>query len=268
MGDLYSARPIFGNRRHPRPLPLRTKSAVMMWRAYLIRTELSLRSGQGPTGRSIESFRARPAQIIVEFDGCPKGIGFRLFTVQSGQESLIEEWGATAPFDLANDPQFQNTMEVTAAACGLVRAVRILGADICVHFRGDSQTGLTWLANDMGSFKSHRARGVAMLLVVLRESYRVTVDKNTTWIQGETQNIRADRLSRSEPLDVIPGVPMIRAEAGSLVVQTMELCDPLANPVSVQDICKRWEAIREWCSANLWESTLNPCEEREIGMAL
>ena len=119
----------------------------------------------------------------------------------------------------------------------------------------------------MGSFKSHRARGVAMLLVVLRESYRVTVDKNTTWIQGETQNIRADRLSRSEPLDVIPGVPMIRAEAGSLVVQTMELCDPLANPVSVQDICKRWEAIREWCSANLWESTLNPCEEREIGMA-
>ena len=91
MGDLYSAQRIFGSRRHPRALPTRTKSAVMMWRAYLIRTELMLRSGQGPTGRSIESFRARPAEVIVEFDRCPKGIGFRLFTVKGGQESLVEE---------------------------------------------------------------------------------------------------------------------------------------------------------------------------------
>ena len=75
-----------------------------MWRAYLIRTELMLRSGQGTTGRSIESFRSRPAEVIVEFDECPKGIGFRLFKVQGEQESLVEEWGARATFDLGNDP--------------------------------------------------------------------------------------------------------------------------------------------------------------------
>ena len=97
-----------------------------------------------------------------------------------------------------------------------------------------------------------------MLFVVLRESYQVIVDRNTTWIEGETQNIRADRLSRSEPLEVIPGVPLIRAEAESLVAQTMELCNPLVNPITVQEICNRWNAIREWCSNNLWESTLNP----------
>ncbi len=93
-----------------------------------------------------------------------------------------------------------------------------------------------------------------MLMVVLRESYRVTVDRKTTWIEGETQNIRADRLSRSEPFDTIPGVPMFRAEAESVVCQTMELCNPLVNPETVQDICNRWNVIREWCSENLWES--------------
>ena len=230
----------------------------MMWRAYLIRTELLLRSGQGPTGRSIESFRVRPVEVVVEFDGCPKGIGFRLFTVRDGQESLLEEWGARATFDLGNDPQFQNTMEVTAAACGLVRAIRVMGPDICVHFRGDSQTGLTWLSNDMVSFKSYRAREVAMLFVVLRELYGVTVDKTTTWIEGETQNIRADRLSRSEPLDVILGVPLIRAEAGSLVAQTVGLCNPLVSPETVQDVCNRWNVLREWCCENIWGSTLEP----------
>ena len=100
-----------------------------------------------------------------------------------------------------------------------------------------------------------------MLFVVLRESYQVIVDRNTTWIEGETQNIRADRLSRSEPLDVLPGVPLIRAEGDSLVAQTMELCNPLVNPVTAQEIFNRWNVIREWFSENLWKSSLNPGEE-------
>jgi len=78
IGDFYSARPVFYTRRRAHALPARVRAAVLIWRAYLIRTELLIRAGT-PTGRSIDSFRKRKPNVVVEFDGCPKGIGFRLF---------------------------------------------------------------------------------------------------------------------------------------------------------------------------------------------
>jgi hypothetical protein len=247
MGDLYSARPVFKHRTQAHGLPKRTKTAVLLWRAYLIRTELNLRAGI-PTGRSIDSFRTRTPSVVIEFDGCPKGIGFRLFTTRGTREELVEEWGATAAYNLGNDPQYQNAMEVAAATCGLVMAVRRWGRDIAVHFRGDSETGLTWLANDMSSFHSHRARGAAMLLVTLRQEFGIMVDPHTSWIAGKS-NIRADKLSRAEILDPIHNVPLTRATQGSLVMETLELCNPICHwqQESATSICQRWDHIREWC---------------------
>ena len=166
------------------------------------------------------------------------------------REELVEEWGATAAYNLGNDPQYQNAMEVAAATCGLVMAVRRWGRDIAVHFRGDSETGLTWLANDMSSFHSHRARGAAMLLVTLRQDFGVVVDPHTSWIEGKS-NIRADKLSRAEPLDTVPNVPLTRASRGSLVMDTLELCNPICQPESAMSICARWDHIRDWCRRRL-----------------
>ena len=250
MGDLYSARPVFRTRRQAHALPLRTRTAVMMWRAYLIRTELRLREDL-PTGRSIDSFRRRSYNIVVEFDGCPKGIGFRLFCVQDSHETLVGEWGATAMYDLHNDSQYQNAMEVNAATCGLLQATSLWGPGIAVHFRGDSETALKWLANDMSSFQSHRARGAAMLLVVIREDYGVYIDTNTSWIRGDTDNIRADALSRGMHLDPIPGVLLSCAAEGSTIMESLEWCNPLMRLETAQAICQRWRNLRTWCHTTL-----------------
>ena len=118
---------------------------------------------------------------------------------------------------------------------------------IAVHFRSDSATALAWLANDMSSFNSHRARGAAMMLVVMRAKYGVMIYPKTSWIEGETQNIRADRHSRSEHLQPIPGAPLTRATPGTLVMESLNWCNPISLPESGGDICKIWTLMRDWC---------------------
>ena len=103
-------------------------------------------------------------------------------------------------------------MESAAAACGIVRAILRWGPGIAVHLRGDSEVCLKWLSRDMANFQSYRARGTAMLLITLREDYAVYVDRNNTWVPGETENTRADALSRGRPLEAIRGVPITRGD--------------------------------------------------------
>jgi hypothetical protein len=249
MGDLYSARPIFEQRSRAHRLPNRARTAVLLWRAYLVRTELRLRDGHF-TGRSIDSFRLRQYLAVVEFDGCPRGVGFRLFSKTSEGERLVEEWGSGAPFDLGNDPQFQNTMEAAAAIVGITRALQLWGPGIAVHLRGDSETALTWLSKDMANFQSYRARGAAMLLVSLRESYGLYVDRSPTWIRGE-ENVRADALSRGYPLHLMDGVPLTTAGPGSTVWEALSLCDPLQRMDTALSVCEHWESVRIWAGRKL-----------------
>ena len=49
-----------------------------------------------------------PHNTVIEFDGSPKGIGFRLLRFTENTEYLLEEWGALTNYDLRNDPQYQN----------------------------------------------------------------------------------------------------------------------------------------------------------------
>ena len=120
-------------------LPKRTKVAVSLWRAYFIYTELKLRAGTH-TGQTIDSFKTRTPDFVIELDGCPKGIEFRLFRKHDTSEDLVEEWGAKAQFNLGNNPQYQNAMEIAAATCELVRAVHIWGL---VRAASQSTSGAT-----------------------------------------------------------------------------------------------------------------------------
>ena len=254
MGDLYSARPIFTERRHKRRMTKRAREAILLWRVFFIRTEIQIRAGI-PTGRSIESFRPRQPPVVVEFDGSPKGIGVRLFSVHEGLETLVEEWGAIAPFaaELHNDSQYQNAMEIAAATCGLIRAVERWGKNLSVLFRGDSVTALEWLSDDMSSFQSYRARGSAILLVILRQEYGVYVNPRNTHLPKE-QNTRADALSRGFSLQRIGDVPMHTSTAGTTFMESLVRCNPLTQSSTSAEICLRWQDMKEWCFTKLGAS--------------
>jgi hypothetical protein len=224
---------------------------VKLWRAHLVLNELRIRQG-APTGRPIESFGRLNPRVIVEFDGSPKGIGYRLFSIDDNSEHLEDECGSLLPFDLRNDPQYQNTMEITAAVAGLLRAIQIWGPDLPVHFRGDSETAISWLHADMTTFKSHRARGASMFLTVLRADYGAVPDTSATNISSEA-NFRADKLSRGEELTQLGPIPVHRNHHGSHtpLTQFLELCNPLTQPNSDSGYIERWTTIRNLCLTTL-----------------
>ena len=86
-----------------------------------------------------------------------------------------------------------------------------------------------------------------MMLVVMRAKYGVMIYPKTSWIEGETQNIRADRLSRFEHLQPILGAPLTRATPGTLVMESLNWCNSISLPESGGDICKIWTLMRDWC---------------------
>jgi hypothetical protein len=87
-------------------------------------------------------------------------------------------------------------------------------------------------------------------LVVLREDYGVYVEPKNTWIPGDT-NIRADALSRGLPLEPVAGVMLSRTSTDPVVVEAMELCNPLSTLDSAVAMCTKWRQLREWCALHL-----------------
>ena len=247
MPDLYSALPRWRQRHHIHTLPDRTKTAIKLWRAYLVRAEICFRTGH-PAGRDIYSFRHHTPTTIVEFDGSPKGIGFRLFRIIENIEVLVEEWGALLQYDLRNDPQYQNTMELTAATCGLFRALQLWRPPgLTIQFRGDSEVALTWLTDDQVSAPSSRARGPAMILATVRARPDTHFASKHTHLPKEF-NTRADALSRGFDIAPInPTVPLHNNSTDPLIHTLLGLANPLTQPSTETEYIHRWECIATLC---------------------
>ena len=249
MNDLYSALPLYRQSHHLVHLPDCTKSTIKLWRAFLVLNQIQ-RSHNISTGRCIDTFRVSQPSFVVEFDGCPKGIGFRIFSLSSsGVEHLIEEHGLSADFDLNNDSQYQNMMELAAAVCGLVRCLVLYGPGSTIICRGDSEVALSWLNDDQASFQSSRARGPAMVLIALQSSFDISISPKNVHISKDT-NLRADALSRCFSLESIESIPIYRASYRSSLSSVLDLCNPLTQPRDETALISRWALIL---------STLNDC---------
>jgi hypothetical protein len=250
MSDLYAALPKFSKAHRLVHLPPQTKVTIQLWRTFLIKSQI-LRDRGFPTGRCIDSFRILHPSILIEFDGSPSGIGFRIFSLISpNHHSLVEEHGAMITFDLHNDSQYQNTMEISAATCGIVRALSIFGPNINVKCRGDSEVALSWLNNNQSSFKSSRAKGPAMILISLRTLFNISISQTNVHIPKD-DNTRADALSRNLHLNRINEIPIFRSTSPSSSTHSiLNLCNPLDQPNDELSIIQRWHTI---------DSTLNKC---------
>ena len=250
MPDLYAALPRWRRRFHTHRLQPRTQTAIRLWRAHLVLAEITYRANGAP-GRPMDSFRHHPHNAVVEFDGSPKGVGFRIFSVTPHGEQLLAEWGALITYDLRNDPQYQNTMELAAATCGLFRTAQLrppTNHPLCVLFRGDSEVALSWLHADQTRSPSTRARGAALLLSTLLSDHRITLAREHTHISKDI-NTRADALSRGIHLDDCdPSVPITWASQHPLLLSLMDLCNPLTLPTDEVSYINRMRDTIQLCT--------------------
>jgi len=250
MGSLYSMLGGKGkvSRFHKRKLSEEAKETIMLWKAYLVLSELEKARGQ-PRGRPIESFRQRDTTWVVEFDGSLVGIGFRVFSLNgNGEEILMAFGGEILNFDLKGRSEFQNAMEMAALAGGLCVAVGLGARGGSVKLRGDSVTVLEW--SQHGTFKSQRSVGAAMALVAICEKYDVLISRETQHITSEENHV-CDALSRGKEPEAQPngGMRIIGKEGGRLK-RLVALMNPLRGLKGL-DFVYSWKEIRMAISDDL-----------------
>jgi len=250
MGSLYSMLGGKGKvgRFHKRKLSEEAKETIMLWRAYLVLSELEKARGQ-PRGRPIESFRQRETTWVVEFDGSLQGVGFRVFSLNSsGEEKLMAFGGEMLSFDLEGRSEFQNAMELAALACGMCLAVGLGARGASVKLRGDSVTVLEW--SQHGTFKSQRSVGAAMALVAICEKHDVVISRDTQHISSE-ENHACDNLSRGKEPETQPdgGLRIIGKEGGRLK-RLIALMNPTRGLKGL-DFVMAWKEVRSAISDNL-----------------
>jgi hypothetical protein len=245
VGDLYGALAGWrGNRHYRARLPEAARVALSLWRARITAAELATSRGD-PSGRPLDSFRLRPPEAVLEFDGCLSGVGLRVFGVRPVGEVVLAAVGVRATYDLGADAdgsQFQNAMELAAAACALLVTGALGLRGLTVHFRGDSVSALQWLACRNSSFKSARARGAAALVVQAASEFGFVFDESGTHLASADNHV-CDDLSRGRVPRADAGLVQWGAVDGVLG-GALALCDPRTQHSTEESVLGLWESAR------------------------
>jgi hypothetical protein len=242
MGDIYAMNA--GGERGPRSVTLskRSKMAIRLWRAYLLRSELRAAEGERE-GRSLDTFRRRAARLVLEFDGSLTGVGVRLFAVEHGRERLLDAVGVAARYELGGQSAYQNAMEVAAVSTGLALAARRGGRGATIHLRGDSMSALEWLSSGRSDTKSLLARNAIIVCVVLLREHDMLFDTAYTHLSSE-QNGPCDALSRGTGKTIGEAS---RSDLGHLA-SVLDRCNPLRNATTEEEFVTQWEAVEHLVS--------------------
>eukprot|EP01041_Mallomonas_annulata_P009830 gene9830-20447_t len=216
---------------------------ILVWRCFLSAAWLQPRH----FAREFESFRRKKVEFLVSFDASLSGLGIVIEpTIGTGKEEVIQVF--PLPFDLANDPSYQNTVEflaVLVATCHLVRNGR---RGVGVLFKGDSRTALAWAA-DL-SFRGTSVRKASILFAFIVSRFNIQV-VDTIHIPGVDNDI-PDAISRD--LDVSKlGVRWRESfregsilEIDESVMRILTLCSPKSSLNTNVDYISFWnEAMSE-----------------------
>ena len=245
MGDLWSTlRSWPGQRRHYKiVLSEEAKTTIRLWRSFLIASELQANRGK-PRGRDIDSFRVRYPSFTLEFDGSLKGLGFRIFIILDGRETLLYSGAVLLSFELLGLARYQNAMELAAVVCGLASLANRGVRRSAIRLRGDSMSVLEWTADSQTTFKSTIARSAAMLFSAITGRFDLNIDKNWQHLSSE-QNGVCDDLSRDIHIsnDLVGPEGLHTTDSHPYLRQIMQLCNPLDNPESDVDYADRWARI-------------------------
>jgi hypothetical protein len=239
LGDLWRALGAWNGRAgHILRLPEEAVDALHVWRAYLVASEIS------PTAhaRPLRSFEDRSVAWTVEFDGSLEGVGVRVFRVSGDGKEVECARHAVMRGGKLPASDFQNSMELSAAACGLAATVMLGASGHAIRFRGDSVVALQWIRGESTGSKSERARGAAMVIVALCEKHDLVIDASVEHILSK-ENAVCDALSRGRGTRGghwrSPSPAAVDALQGVL-----DICDPLWHAADADGFLHRWEQVR------------------------
>jgi ribonuclease HI len=245
MGDLWSTlRHWPGQRRHHKiHLSDDTKATIRLWRSFLIASELRANRGY-PRGRDIDSFRLRFPSFVLEFDGSLKGLGFRIFSLLNGVETLIYSGAVILSFCLFGQAKYQNAMELAAVVCGLASLAQRGVRRAAVRLRGDSMSVLQWTSNSQTTFKSTIARNAAMVFTAIAGRFDYIMSEDWQHISSEA-NWVCDNLSRNVPItNELTGPEGCQSPTSHPYIDEItSLCNPLTNPNTDIQYAERWALI-------------------------
>lgn len=244
MGDLWCM--LAERKKSERGVKLssRAKMVIILWRAYLVRSEVMLMRGEA-TGRSLSTFRKSRARYIVEFDGSLKGVGVRVFSHCSEGERVIFNFGLATLDNLGGDSSYQNSLETIGGVLGILLAGLLGAKHATVHLRGDSKVALAWLSGGKSGFRSIHAQGALMAAVIVLEQCDIVVEEETTLLTSK-QNHVCDCMSRlgAVSAEELQAVPMVWGGVGGVTRRLADLCNPLRWPDSEEGIVGRMMDIK------------------------
>jgi hypothetical protein len=190
--DLFGGMTFYkGDRGKKRMLSAGAKHEVLMWRAYLVQ----LMWDPLKFARSMESFRSRPADILLEFDASLTGFGVQVSRHEADGWRALAHVGTEHDFGEVNGELYsgrQNLCEYMAVMLGLLLLRQVGLRDFVFDCRGDSMTSLNWVKE--GRVRSGAARKAALGMNLLLAHLGAVVGA-VVHIPG-TQNEAMDGLSR------------------------------------------------------------------------
>jgi hypothetical protein len=157
------------------------------------------------------------------------------------------------PFNLLSYPtpsSFQNAAETIAVLCGLASLALCGYRHITIRLRGDSLTVLSWFSGDHQRHGCHstRARGAAIALVALCQSFDFRFDKTYLFIPSEANSF-CDSMSRgdfSALTSLPPSVGVI--QQNTFIESLLTWSDPTVLPSSDHQFLDTWNDITRLCA--------------------
>ena len=221
-------------------LPQEAYLVILMWRLFLILMKLE------PLGFT-RSFRTydirRPSSALVEYDGCPRGVGFILHRRCTSTDSWVPFFAVSLfdVFTLGNDPAYQNAMEFTAIVMGLVTLVSLGFQGCCVDILGDNMTSLHW--STTLKFRSGKSTAAALCFVLLGHYKGIEIGAGD--FRTGASNVNADSLSRGGSPSALGFDSSSSYEFRTMPPSLRRLHDLLDPSAILVDDSQLWDVWRE-----------------------
>ena len=222
------------------PLPKEAYLVILMWRLFLLLMKLE---PQGFT-RSFRTYGNRPPSVaLVEYDGCPRGVGFILHQrcPSSGNWAPFYAVSLFDGFTLGNDPAYQNAMEFISIVMGLLTLVSLGFQGCVVDILGDNTTSLHW--STTLKFRSGTSSAAALCFVLLGHYKGIEVGNGD--FRTGASNVNADRLSRGESPSVLGFDSASSYELCTMPPTLGRLHDLLDPSALLVDESQLWDVWRE-----------------------
>jgi hypothetical protein len=217
-----------------------SKVAVWMWRVVLCQ----LRFKESTFARSLHSFVHTQPDVSIEYDAAVgDGIGISLRNLRVTGDNLIGIGRVSFPYNLGNNPMYQNLAEFTAVVIGCVCLVRKGFTHIAIQLHGDNKTSLKWGSSER--FKGILSRCAALVYVLIGIKYNLVVC-SSVHIAG-VDNILHDKLSRGvTPTELgYDATKILNLQSDIAIHRFLELCDPNRIIENYDQFLLFWSDVRQ-----------------------